>query len=283
MKINDVIIENEQLDELTAGQVGTAVGKGAGAVAKGVGAVAGGVAGAGKAFMKGFRGGKATVAGDNAESNNPADIQKQIRQKEIELKQLQDKLKTAKTTQAAPTQQPPAAQAAPTQQPPAAQATPAATAAQATTAPQAAPTQQPPAAQAATAPAQGQAAAKPASTPKAGNLNTYFQNFSKEMQGAGDKNQKIALAKELVNIVADRGGEDSATAASILRKVGGDLDNNFKQAAMNALKNGQRLLKQSVYYEITKMLREHNLSWSDLGIRVHLLEGTNSIVGISFK
>ena len=163
---------------------------------------------------------------------------------------------------------------------------------QAATAPQAS-TQQPsqatqapqaePAAQAATAPAQGQAAAKPAPTPKAGNLNTYFQNFSKEMQGASDKNQKIALAKELVNIVADRGGEDSAAAASILRKVGSGLDNNFKQAAMNALKNGQRLLKQSVYYEITKMLREHNLSWNDLGIRVHLLEGTNKLFGISFK
>ena len=66
MKINDVIVENEQLDELTAGQVGTAVGKGVGAVAKGAGAVVGGIAGAGKAFMKGFRGGKATVAGDNA-------------------------------------------------------------------------------------------------------------------------------------------------------------------------------------------------------------------------
>ena len=103
------------------------------------------------------------------------------------------------------------------------------------------------------------------------------------MQGAGDKNQKIALAKELVNTVADRGGEDSATAVSILRKVGGDLDNNFKQAAMNALKNGQRLLKQSVYFEISKMLRENNLSWSDLGIRVHLLEGTNKLFAISFK
>ena len=63
MKINDVIVENEQLDELTAGEVGTAVGKGVGAVAKGVGAVAGGIAGAGKAFMKGFRGGKAVVGG----------------------------------------------------------------------------------------------------------------------------------------------------------------------------------------------------------------------------
>ena len=125
--------------------------------------------------------------------------------------------------------------------------------------------------------------AKAVTAPKAGNLNSYFQNFSKEMQGAGDKKQKIALAKELVNTVADRGGEDSATAVSILRKVGGDLDNNFKQAAMNALKNGQRLLKQSVYFEISKMLRENNLSWSDLGIRVHLLEGTNKLFAISFK
>ena len=134
----------------------------------------------------------------------------------------------------------------------------------------------------ATPTASGQApAAKPAAAPKAGNLNSYFQNFSKAMKGAGDKNQKIALAKELVNTVADRGGEDSATAVSVLRKFGGDLDGNFKQAAMNALKNGQRLLKQSVYYEINKMLKEHNLSWSDLGMRVHLLEGTNKLIGIS--
>ena len=61
----------------------------------------------------------------------------------------------------------------------------------------------------ATPTASGQApAAKPAAAPKAGNLNSYFQNFSKAMKGAGDKNQKIALAKELVNTVADRGGED---------------------------------------------------------------------------
>ena len=134
----------------------------------------------------------------------------------------------------------------------------------------------------ATPTASGQApAAKPAAAPKAGNLNSYFQNFSKAMKGASDKNQKIALAKELVNTVADRGGEDSATAVSVLRKFGGDLDGNFKQAAMNALKNGQRLLKQSVYYEINKMLKEHNLSWSDLGMRVHLLEGTNKLIGIS--
>ena len=53
MKINELIVENTQLDELTAGQVGTAVGKGVGAVAKGAGAVVGGIAGAGKAFAGG--------------------------------------------------------------------------------------------------------------------------------------------------------------------------------------------------------------------------------------
>ena len=57
------MLEDQQLDELTAGQVGTAVGKGVGAVAKGVGSVAGGIAGAGKAFMTGFRSGKEVVGG----------------------------------------------------------------------------------------------------------------------------------------------------------------------------------------------------------------------------
>jgi hypothetical protein len=62
MKIHEML-EDQQLDELTAGQVGTAVGKGVGAVAKGVGSVAGGIAGAGKAFMTGFRSGKEVVGG----------------------------------------------------------------------------------------------------------------------------------------------------------------------------------------------------------------------------
>ena len=147
----------------------------------------------------------------------------------------------------------------------------------------AAPSAQPATQDATAAPtAPGQApTAKPAAAPAAPALSSYFQNFSKSMKGASDKNQKIALAKELVNTVADRGGEDSETAVSVLRKFGGELDNNFKQAAMNALKTGQRLLKQSVYYEINKMLKEHDLRWSDLGMRVHLLEGTNKLIGIS--
>jgi len=64
--------------------------------------------------MKGFRGGKATVAGDDSSSNSnatrtsntaagsetPAAIQKQIQQKELEIKGLQNRLKAAATPQA---------------------------------------------------------------------------------------------------------------------------------------------------------------------------------------
>lgn len=46
-------------------------------------------------------------------------------------------------------------------------------------------------------------------------------------------------------------------------------------------KAGERFLTQSQYFEITKMLREHGLRWSDLGLRIHLIEGTNAYFGIS--
>ena len=54
-----------------------------------------------------------------------------------------------------------------------------------------------------------------------------------------------------------------------------------QQAWVANAKAGERFLTQSVYFEISKMLRENNLRWSDLGMRVHLLEGTNSLFGIS--
>ena len=114
MKITDLIAE-QQIDELTADDVGQGVGKAAGAV----GAVAGGVKGAWQAAKKGFEKGRATVAGETppqaaaagtaapaaapgqaapaaqGDANDPAGIQQQIKQKELELKDLQGKLRAA--------------------------------------------------------------------------------------------------------------------------------------------------------------------------------------------
>jgi len=69
MKINELLVESQQLDE---GPFGQAVGKAVGGLAKGVGAVAGGVAGMGRAFKKGYQSGKATVAGDPDPNETPA-------------------------------------------------------------------------------------------------------------------------------------------------------------------------------------------------------------------
>ena len=71
MKITEILVESQQIDEgplgSAVGAVGRGVGKAVGGVAKAAGAVAGGVAGIPGAVKKGFQAGKKTVAGDEPE------------------------------------------------------------------------------------------------------------------------------------------------------------------------------------------------------------------------
>jgi len=71
-------------------------------------------------------------------------------------------------------------------------------------------------------------------------------------------------------------------AEKILRfaSAGVNVTRQQQQWIANA-KAGERFLTQSRYYELTKMLRENNLRWSDLGLRIHLVESTNKLVGVS--
>ncbi len=69
MRVNELIVESQQLD---AGPIGQAIGKGVGALAKGAGAVAGGIAGIPGAVKKGFQAGKSTVQGDEDPNAQPA-------------------------------------------------------------------------------------------------------------------------------------------------------------------------------------------------------------------
>ena len=167
---------------------------------------------------------------------------------------------------------------------------------QATTAPQAS-TQQPsqatqapqaePAAQAATAPAQGQAA--PAASKNAAGSDTYekAKGDIRKVQG-GQKPMPPKTAADIETLIAKlaKGDKESGVAAAqkIMQFAKAGVDVSKQQQAWTAnAKAGERFLTQSVYFEITKMLREHKLSWSDLGIRVHLLENTNKLFGIIFK
>lgn len=119
MKITDLIVESEQLDELTAAGVGQGIGKAADAV----GAVAGGVKGAWQAAKKGFEKGRATVAGETppqqaaapqttapATQNgaaapggeDPVALQQQADKLEAELKIVKGKIASASKAAATP-------------------------------------------------------------------------------------------------------------------------------------------------------------------------------------
>lgn len=76
MRINEVITENVQLDELSLGGIGKGLAKGASAAAKSVGAIAGGAVGAIDAAKQGYNAGKSSVSGKPTPGTQPgsADI-----------------------------------------------------------------------------------------------------------------------------------------------------------------------------------------------------------------
>ena len=138
-----------------------------------------------------------------------------------------------------------------------------------------------------TAPRQAPAT-KPAAAPKNAAAGDTFEKAKgdiRKVQGG----QKPMPPKTAATIASDlaklaKGDKESGVAAAqkimTFAKAGVDVSKQ-QQAWIGNAKAGERFLTQSVYFEITKMLKENNLHWSDLGIRVHLLEGTNSLFGIS--
>ena len=143
------------------------------------------------------------------------------------------------------------------------------------------------------APAAGQAPAADGAQP-AGSKNAAAGDTFEKAKGdirkvqSGQKPIPPKAAAEIEGAIAKlaKGDKESGVFAAQkimnLAKAGVDVSKQQQAWTANA-KAGERFLTQSVYFEISKMLKEHNLSWSDLGIRVHLLENTNKLFGISFK
>lgn len=164
-------------------------------------------------------------------------------------------------------------------------------AAQPQTAPaQGAATQQQPAqgqqpAQAA-APGKQQPTAQNPKNAAAGDTYEKAKGDIRKVQGG----QKPMPPKTAATISSDlaklaKGDKESGVAAAqkIMQFAKAGVDVSKQQQAWIAnSKAGERFLTQSEYFELTKMMREHNLSWSNLGIRVHLLEGTNKMFRISY-
>ncbi len=109
------------------------------------------------------------------------------------------------------------------------------------------------------------------------NMNQYIQSAAKTLNATQDKNQKIALTKELVNYMADRKGYPEwdnavATVQQVIKK--GAVDPNFANAAVGKIKAGQTMAEAWKVFYINKLLEAVDLTWNDIGLTV-LKESTS--------
>lgn len=109
-------------------------------------------------------------------------------------------------------------------------------------------------------------------------ISGYMNNWAKAIQSEPDKNKKIALAKEIVNFLADRKDSAATTSAipsaiSIIKRA--NLG-NFQNTLINALKTGSPM---SEGIKLAQKLLDHvELTWEDLDMQLHLNESSNQYV-----
>jgi hypothetical protein len=100
-------------------------------------------------------------------------------------------------------------------------------------------------------------------TPKQGKPlpDKFLNSIGKDIRklSKGDKESGVSAAERIIKF--SRAGQDVT-----------GLHKRWLQSA----KAGERFLTQSVYLAVTNMLREHNLTWSDLGLKVRLTESVNN-------
>lgn len=132
----------------------------------------------------------------------------------------------------------------------------------------------------------------PTGTPPANSRNaTQTDTFAKaksdirKVQG-GQKpmphNTAVVINRALTQLSKGSKEHGVWAAEKILRfaSAGVNVTRQQQQWIANA-KAGERFLTQSRYLELSRMLREHGIRWIDLGLRIHLVESTNKLVGIS--
>ena len=107
-------------------------------------------------------------------------------------------------------------------------------------------------------------------------ISGYMNNWARAIQAETDKNKKVALAKEIVNFLADRKGSEETTSAipSAIAIIKRSNLGNFQNTLINALKSGSPM---SEGIKLAQKLLDHvELTWEDLGMELQLNESSNT-------
>lgn len=107
------------------------------------------------------------------------------------------------------------------------------------------------------------------------NINNYVKQAAQQINQTSDKNQKIAITKELVNSMADRQGTPEWNNAvkgveGIIKRAG--TDPGFANTAITNLRAGKTMMEAWRIYFANKLVEAVGLTWNDLGLCV-LKEG----------
>lgn len=119
--------------------------------------------------------------------------------------------------------------------------------------------------------------AQPGAKGAGAGIDTYINNWAKNINAANPQ-QKVALAKEVINFLKDRKGSPegrrgAAMAKSVLKR---SKDPTLQKMAQS----GAFALERKMYAVANKLLEAIGLTWRDLGYRISITESTSDYVVI---
>lgn len=251
MRLHEVLTE-DQLDEISLGGIGRGIARGAGAVARGVGSVVGGVkgtmAGIGKSYTTSRD--RAYAAGMSAAGPGPytGSTPATTRVASTTSRSASTGRNTTPTSSTAPARTPSAA------------SSPASTGRNTT----------------------------PTSSTAVSDPYEQMKGQLRSLKSTGTKVLPAAMATNLTQDLQklSKGDKDSGAYAAdkILKfaNAGYNVD-SLAQQWLAMSKAGERFLTRESYEAISALLRENNLRWADIGLRIRMIESTNDGVFVSRK
>lgn len=136
---------------------------------------------------------------------------------------------------------------------------------------------QPAAAAAAPTAASTPATAKPAGS----NIDLYINNWAKNINAAKSSQEKIALAKEVINFLKDRKGSPEGQRGAAMAKA--VLKRSNDPRVQQIAQSGAFAMERKIYTVANKLLEAVGLSWKDLGYRILVTESTATHVMIGIR
>jgi ribosomal protein L12E/L44/L45/RPP1/RPP2 len=109
-------------------------------------------------------------------------------------------------------------------------------------------------------------------------IDTYINNWAKNINAAATTQEKINLAKEVIGFLKDRKGSPEGKRGVIMAKS--VLKRQNDPTLQKIMKSGAFALERKIYAAVNKLLESIELTWKDLGYRVSISESTSDYVVI---